>query len=198
MKQPNALSPLLMMLAGLYAAENRPGALQAAEALIDAAVTPRSLRKQANGPLDAIFHETLDTSQHPASAVIRAAAPYLPWVFSALGGRIRDEIARGMMQSDLIGPEGLFENHTVTVGLFVQSAGLNYVTRSHAAEETFIILGGHGLWTMGNDAPRDEGPGAYIHHPSFMPHASQTAKMPLLAAWRWSGDISVEQYALKG
>ncbi len=194
----NPLSPLLTGLAGLFAAENRDGGMQSARALLAAAAQPKDLVKQPKGPLDAAFQQTLAGDPHPLSPLIRQASPWLAWVFSALGGRIRAEIAQGMMQAELIGPGALFESAELSIGLFVQGAELDYVTRCHAAEETFFMLGGQGLWTAGDRPEHAETAGAQIHHPSMMPHRSRTAKMPLLATWRWSGDISVEQYVLKG
>ena len=54
---------------------------------------------------------------------------------------------------------------TVRVGLFMQSVGLDYVTRTHPAEETFIMLGGSGYWTCDGSAPTLAHAGAIIHHP---------------------------------
>ena len=194
----NALSPLMIALAGLYAAENRPGGMQSARGLLAAAAEPGKLTTQPKGPLDAAFQQTLMGDPHPLTPLIRQAAPYLKWVYSELGGRIRAEIAQGMMQAELIGPGALFDSDTLSIGLFVQSAQLDYVARAHAAEETFFMLGGEGLWTAEDRAEHREQAGAQIHHPSMMLHSSRTANMPLLATWRWSGDISVEQYTLKG
>ena len=194
----NPLTPLLTGLAGLFAAENRVGGMQSARALLDAAARPVALAHQTTPPLGGALAQCLAGDPHPLTPLIRQAAPYLKWVFSQLDGRIRDEIALGMMQAELIGPGALFESDAVSIGLFVQSPDLDYVTRQHAAEESFFMLGGLGLWTAGDGPEHAETAGAQIHHPSMMPHASRTAKMPLLAAWRWTGDISVEQYTLKG
>ena len=102
------------------------------------------------------------------------------------------------MQTELVGPDGIFLSEKTRVGLWVQTANLNYTTRTHAAEETFVILGGKAIWQAGDNAPLEEGIGTVIHHPSNTPHSNCTTNSPLLAAWRWSGDISIEQYTLKG
>ena len=194
----NQLSPLLTAMAGLYAAENREGGHQAARALLAAALIEADLPEQPAGPLAEDLHLLLATDPHPLSALVRGALPWLVWIYSEMGGRIRQTIASGMMQTELVGPDGIFPHDGVRVGLWLQSAGLDYVTRAHAAEETFVILGGHALWSMNHGPAVRQEAGAVIHHPSLTPHSDCTTNDPLLAAWRWSGDISIEQYALKG
>lgn len=198
MPNANPLSPLLYALAGLYASENRPGGTEAALALIAAALQPADLVPALPGPLDSDLQAILTDDPHPFSALVRDATPWLPWVFSELNGRIRAEIAHGMMQTELVGPDGIFPHSDIRVGLWLQSANLDYVTRAHAAEETFFILGGGALWQAGDAAPAWLGAGAIIHHPSQTPHSDCTRESPLLAAWRWTGDIAVEGYTLKG
>ncbi|MCB1366581.1 MAG: hypothetical protein KDK00_02350 [Rhodobacteraceae bacterium] len=198
MTHANPLSPLLLALAGLYASENRPGGAVAAQALIAAALQPAALVPARPGPLDDELQAILAGDPHPISALVRDATPWLPWVFSELSGRIRPDIAHGMMQTELVGPDGIFPHDQVRVGLWLQSANLDYVTRAHAAEETFFILGGGAIWQAGNAAPAWQGVGALIHHPSLTPHSDCTRESPLLAAWRWTGDIAVEGYTLTG
>lgn len=194
----NQLTPLLTRIAGLYAAENREGDNQAARALLAAAPTEITLPEHPAGPLEAALHSLLETDPHPLSALVGGALPWLSWAYSEMGGRIRSEISSGMMQTELVGPDGLFPLDDLRVGLWVQSAGLNYVTRAHLAEETFVILGGGALWNTHDGPAAFQGVGAMIHHPSLTPHSDHTTDSSLLAAWRWSGDVSVDQYTLKG
>ncbi len=195
---PNNLSPLLSALAELFASENRPGGTEAAATLRDCAALSTQLPEAPAGPLDHHLTKMLAGDPHALSPLIRDAEPWLVWIFSELKGRIRSEIASGMMQCELAGPDGIFKRPNIRVGLWVQAPDLNYTTRSHAAEETFFILGGSAIWKAG-DAPEIEaGCGEIVHHPSFTPHSDCTQNTPLLAAWRWSGDISIEQYTLKG
>jgi len=198
MPTPNPLSPLLTALAGLYAGENRPGGASAAHALLDAASEKIRLPERPPGPLNGDLMTSLAGEQHPLSSLIQQAAPWLHWIYSEMGGRIRSDIANGMMQSELVGPDGIFPHSATRVGLWVQSSDLDYTTRTHAAEETFFILGGHAIWRKGNDTPLEKNSGARVHHPSMTPHSNCTTNAPLLAAWRWSGDISIEQYTLTG
>lgn len=198
MPHPNPLSQLMSALAGLFAAENRPGGYEAARALLTAAAVERDLPRHPEGPIHAHLMAALDGDPHPLSPLIRAAEPFLEWELSSLDGRIRDEIARNMMQAEILGPGTMFPHAAVNVGLFVQAPNLDYVTRRHAAEETFVVLGGGAVWQRGDEAKHFGGIGAVIHHPSMMPHTDCTQESPLLATWRWTGNISVEGYALTG
>ncbi len=103
-----------------------------------------------------------------------------------------------MATAELIGPDGLFYHPSVRVGLFMQSAGLDYVMRRHVAEETFIMLGGSDYWSCDGSAPVRAETGAMLHHPSNAPHGSRTDDEPLIAAWRWTGDIGWDGYELIG
>ncbi len=198
MRHASPLSTLLTALAGLYAAENRAGGDQAGRALLQAAARTKGLQKAQPGPLDAQLHALLENDPHPLSSLIRAAAPWLVWQFSDLGGRIRDSIASGMMQTELVGPDGLIFDPALRVGLWVQAPQLDYPTRVHAAEETFVILSGSAFWRAADGPETERNVGEMIHHPSMTSHSDRTSENALLAAWRWSGDIAIEQYTLKG
>jgi len=198
MTSPNQLSPLLTALADLFATENRPGGDENARALRACAALATDLPRTGPGPLAAHLHTALSGDPHPISPLVRQAAPWLVWTYSELGGRIRSDIARGMMQVELLGPDGMFPDRNVRAGLWVQSPNLAYTTRHHAAEETFFILGGHAIWQAGDAPEHRQGVGAQIHHASMVAHADCTQNAPLLAAWRWSGAVSIEQYTFKG
>jgi mannose-6-phosphate isomerase-like protein (cupin superfamily) len=198
MSDPNPLSPLLHALAGLFASENRPGGFETARALLDVAARNVVPDPGAPGPLDALLTDLLSRNEHPLAPLIDAARPWLRWEFSALDGRIPDSIALGMMQAELIGPGAILDHETVNVGLFLQGPGIDYVTRRHRAEETFFVLAGNALWTKDDEPQVLGGPGTQIHHPSMTPHSDCTRESALLAAWRWTGDISVEGYTLTG
>lgn len=198
MSSPNTLSPLLSALGGLFAAENRPGGMQTAQAYFECASQTQDLPQTPVGPLDTHLIASLANDPHPIAPLIRAAEPWLVWVFSELGGRIRKDVSSGMMQAELIGPDGIFRHDHVRTGLWLQAPDLAYTTRHHPAEETFFILGGHADWQASDTPQHRAGIGAQIFHPSHVPHSDCTTNAPLLAAWRWTGDISIEQYTFKG
>ncbi len=56
------------------------------------------------------------------------------------------------------------------------------------------MLAGEGDWACDAAAPTPRRAGAVIHHASFARHSSRTGAHPILAAWRWSGDIGWDSY----
>ncbi len=195
----DAFAALLAGLADLYGAEGRPGGDEAATALRDVMSRPFTLPPPQVLDISGICADALKIRPHPLAATALAALPLLRWRHSGLeSGMIRRDIALNLAGAELIGPDGMLHHATVRVGLFMQTARLDYVTRTHPAEETFIMLGGSGYWTCCDSAPTLAQAGAIIHHPSGAPHASVTREEPLIAAWRWTGDIRLEGYEMVG
>ncbi len=193
------LSRFFADLAQLFAGESRPGGALAAQVLTEhAAQTPALPASPPAIDLSALNQLTRER-KHPCLPDIQTVLPRLDWHYSGLSdGRIREDIARHMLTVELIGPTGMFAQSDIRIGLFFQSAALNYVTREHAAEETFIMLAGQAFWSCNDDELISRSVGDIIHHPSMAPHKSVTDKSPLLALWRWTGDIAYEKYKLTG
>jgi hypothetical protein len=191
---PHPLSSLMMFLAGLYAAEHRPGARQTAAALIEAAAAPSGPLPYNREPQLAL--DALAIDPHPGREVIAAALPYLVWTDAAgaMAG-LKPDWAAGMLMNELIGPSGQVFHPDIRVGLFVQAPDFHYGLRTHPAEETYILLGGGSFWATGTDAPSPRLTGEVIHHPSMIRHQTLTRDAPFIAAWRWSGDIAYDGYA---
>jgi len=78
----------------------------------------------------------------------------------------------------------------------VQRSNAFYPPHAHAAEETYAMLAGNADWQIDLADWQHFEPGDLIHHPSEAPHATRTSALPILAAWRWSGDISTASYRM--
>jgi quercetin dioxygenase-like cupin family protein len=193
------LRKLVDALAELYAAEGRPGGDEVAAAL----------RRHRNDPIAAVGTSTEIDGQIralctlpdalPAAGLADAAWNTLPWHHSGLAdGRIPEAVAREMITCEILGQRGPLKCDTCRVGLFAQTKGVDYPIRTHAAEETFIMLSGQGEWRMPPDAWRTLGPGEASHHPSMVEHQSRSAGQGFLAAWRWTGEIGLEYYTYRG
>jgi len=193
-----ALQSLLNELADVYQTEGRAGSDAAANALRTAAQSvPESPENIPTHYADALT-QTLQTSDHPLAALIITAIPYIRWGGADLrDGRIPDALGNQMPMCELVGPDGMFPNTDVRVGLWMQEANVQYGPRRHAAEETFIQIAGSAFWSTQNSAPTQHPTGAFIHHPSNILHASNTTDTPVFAAWRWSGDIGFDKYSMK-
>ena len=101
-----------------------------------------------------------------------------------------------MPMAELVGPDGMFFNETVRVGLWLQNKGIVYGPRQHEAEETFFIFNGEASWETELSEPKILGPNAYVFHPSNILHTSITSSSFVFTTWRWSGDIGFEKYTL--
>jgi len=190
---------VLAELADMFDAENRIGGHETAQEL-------RAICNKVHTPLlpaHQVLTETTKTALSinplPISKKIVKVMPLIDWHNSGMvDGRIRPEISKHMATAELVGPDGMIYSEHLRVGLFVQSANLNYVTRKHAAEETFIMLGGSAYWQVEDEPPALCKTGDMIFHPSNIPHVSITKDEPFIAAWRWTGDIRFDQYTLTG
>ena len=134
---------VLAELADLFDAENRIGGHEAAQELRAICSKVHTPLLPAHQVLTETIEQAITIDPLPIAAKIAKVMPLIDWHSSGMvDGRIRPEISEHLATAELVGPDGMIYSEHVRVGLFVQSPNLNYVTRKHAAEETFIILGG--------------------------------------------------------
>lgn len=192
-----AFRSLLLELAQVFRAEGRPGGTAAAEAYERAAESPFMLVQQPFYRLDHEIRAAFARARHPAARAARVAHPCLRWSAASIPEeQIPARVSNVFAVVSLIGPGAMFESEAVRSGLFVQVANAYYPPHAHAAEETYVMLAGQGEWTLDHRRPLRRRTGDYIHHPPGVGHATRTGPRPLLAAWRWSGDIGLESYRL--
>jgi len=199
MPHATAFRSLVRAIADLYATEGRPGGDATACALRQAANDLPAPDLAALPPHLDQLKTALMLSPHPIATLIRDALPVIVWQHAGLSdGRIRADVAVQMLTAEIIGPTGMIFNATLRAGLFLQARNVAYTTRSHAAEETYVPLTGTGRWSLNHSAAEPRDAGTIIFHPSMAPHATFTDADPLLAVWRWSGDIGWDSYAMTG
>ena len=190
------LKKLYLALAEIFDSEGRKGGAQAAEALINASHKIKQPKKFANPFADEV-NSSLNFQSHILNNLVSKASPYIKWGSSDLReGRIPDDLANRMPMAELVGPDGMFFNETVRVGLWLQNKGIVYGPRQHEAEETFFIFNGEASWETESSEPKIQGPNTYVFHPSNILHTSITSSSFVFTAWRWSGDIGFEKYTL--
>ena len=197
MDDSDAFRRLLRELAAVYRAEDRPGARAAAEAYERAAEAELALEPAVPYRLDAQIRKALARARHPAARAAREAHRWLRWSATGiLDEHIPSRVSDVFAVVSLIGPGAMVEAEGVRSGLFMQVADTYYPLHGHAAEETYVMLAGRGQWTLEGRRPAWRRPGAHIHHPAGMGHATRTGPRPLVATWRWSGDIGLESYRI--
>ena len=190
------LKNLYLALAEIFNSEGREGGAQAAEALINASHKIKQPEKYTNPFLHEV-NSSLNFQAHILNTLVSKASPYIKWGGSDLReGRIPDDLANRMPMTELVGPDGMFFNETVRVGLWLQNKGIVYGPRQHEAEETFFIFNGEASWETELSEPKILGPNTYVFHPSNILHTSITTSSFVFTAWRWSGDIGFEKYTL--
>ena len=190
------LKQLYLSLSEIFNLEDRKGGKQAADALIDASHQIKEPKTFTNPFLDEV-ESSLNIQGHFLNSLVSKASPNIKWTSSDLReGRIPDDLANQMPMAELVGPDGIFFNDTVRVGLWLQNKDIVYGPRQHAAEETFFIFNGEASWTTELSESTIQGPNTYIYHPSNVLHTSITTYSFVFTAWRWSGDIGFEKYSL--
>ena len=157
--------------------------------------------KKREGKIQA-HSQAVELLQKTESDVAKAIIPVineLDWYHSGYeDGRISEDVALKMQTVEIIGPDGIYWDDKCRVGLFIQTANTDYITRTHEAEELFIQIAGQAEWTKNNQPYQTKNPGDRMHHESYQPHASQTKNSAMVAAWVWWGNINYDTYKYEG
>jgi quercetin dioxygenase-like cupin family protein len=90
---------------------------------------------------------------------------------------------------ELLGPGRALDSQIFRVGMLLLGPQTDYPEHAHPAEEVYHVISGSALWSRRGAPWQAQAPGAAIHHPPHMVHATQTGDEPLLALYCWSGDI---------
>ena len=189
------IAELFIFLADLYDGENRTNGTETATALRNAVPEiskdwPLTLNQKPG-----LAQTALEIDPHPQSQIILSALPYLRWGdFSGSIANLKAERFASMQACELLGPTGMIKHNDFRVGIYIQDPHFDYPTRTHSAEETYIALGGVGYWGTNGKKPVRKQTGDIIYHPSMIEHQNITKAEPMIAAWRWSGDISYDNY----
>ena len=208
------LQALLGAMADLYAGEGRAGGDAAAMALREACAcaspsAQSAIRTDSTRPSTDKIAEMVCAAEKsseksgatPSLAImphLHAVMAQLDWYYFGLDDALIDaDTAAQMATVELVGPDGMFFNPTLRAGVFMQDAGVHYSTRTHPAEETFIMISGMARWGRGwQDTTTDHHAGDMIFHESMVPHSTRTFGAPFVALWRWNGDIRLDGYEL--
>lgn len=135
---------------------------------------------------------------HPTDDLTRCLAACvgdLHWRHAGFG-KLPDDARRQLAVAELIGPDGLFRNQDMRVGLLIQRDGFQYPRHRHAAQEVYLVIKGTALWAVDDADPSPRAPGSVIVHASGQPHQMRTLEEPICALWGWEGDIAGASYSL--
>lgn len=157
-------------------------------------VTPPAL-PPATMPACAVLPEMLGDQKDELTRLLAACAADLHWRKAGFG-KLPDDARQQLAVAEFIGPDGMFHNQDVRIGLLIQREGFHYPWHRHAAQEVYLVLKGTALWAVDDQDPSPRAPGSVILHASHQPHTMLTQKDPICALWGWVGDIAGSSYSL--
>lgn len=193
MNKSRLISELLVKLADAYGAEGRPGGDAAAAALLAASRRDGLCDPTDSAPSALLKRAAEQPGALPISATIGDCCQYFHWTHWA-EGTLDDRVSSKLFTTELVGPDGLFHDSSVRVGLLISASDTDYPVSSHSGEETYLVISGVAQWTLDGSPYRPISPGALVHHPSWMPHGRRTLDEVFLGAWRWSGDLDLDSF----
>ena len=119
---PHSLSLLLQYLASITKSDGRAGGDRVSAALERHAASEIELHRLEN-PFSEMLAPSLSLVGADLGDYLRLAAPYIHWYGSDLSeNRIPKSVADRMPMCELIGPDGMFFEADVRVGLWQQTA----------------------------------------------------------------------------
>jgi Dimethlysulfonioproprionate lyase len=93
----------------------------------------------------------------------------------------------------IAGPESgapaLARHADLALGILLLGPHTEYPAHQHPAEEVYIPLGA-AQWRIATGKWEWRPPGAAIHHPPNIVHATRTGDAPLAALYLWTGDLA--------
>lgn len=197
MTQYKVFYEVLQDLALLFDAEKRAGGHEVAIALKVISVKSHTSLPPPHHANQAMIRLALLSNPHEICTKILQSLPVIDWRYvGSYTEKIPDYIAKNLSISELVGPNGMIYHDKIRVGLVVQAPHTNYTSHNHSAEESLIILGGTGECKVGNALISSCKSGDIIHRPANVPHLCITKNSPMIAAWRWTGDIDYKNYTI--
>ena len=164
------------------------------DAMLTVESMPRSL-KQSVSPSNVKFFNTLFENKSDLVQRFADFADQLHWRQAGFG-KLPENISQEISVTEFIGPNGIFENPNVRIGLLLQSPEIHYPRHWHTAEELYYIISGTAKWATDDEKEKPYQPGNFVHHMPGQTHNMTTCSKPLLALWGWTGDIDGASYSI--
>jgi hypothetical protein len=195
------LAAVIAEVALLLAAarQREPGVAQFSELLVEAKSAPA--QSAAATPLP-VCRFWLSALERPAAGLERLCSelavltPNLSWTQNPNYRRsppspgFLDNYGYAVLAGPAEGPPALARHDRLAFGVLLLGPNTHYPQHHHPAAEVYIPLN-EAEWWRGDGPWRGEPPGAVIHHPSNIPHATRTGVRPLLALYLWRGELGV-------
>lgn len=196
--KPNDLmmiDTLFETLAATFCKEGRPGGDLAGAALLGAKAQPFCIKSSAVTPGYLMEKASTQVGVLPLADVIQSCWHIFSWVNWG-DGTLTDKVASNLYTTELVGPDGHFEDVRVRVGLLISDSATDYPISSHSGEETYFIVTGSAEWSVDGGPYKIHRPGTFVHHPAWVPHGRRTLEEVFLGVWRWSGDLNLDSFSV--
>ena len=164
------------------------------DALLGTKNMPWSMKPSVS-PSNAKFFNTLFEDKSNLMQLCVNCVDQLHWRQAGFG-RLPENLSQEISVTEFIGPDGIFENPNVRIGLLLQSPEIHYPRHWHIAEELYYIISGTANWAADDEKEKLCQPGNFVHHMSGQTHNITTCSEPLLALWGWTGDIDGASYSI--
>ena len=164
------------------------------DALLGTKNMPWSMKPSVS-PSNAKFFNTLFEDKSNLMQLCVNCVDQLHWRQAGFG-KLPENLSQEISITEFIGPDGIFENPNVRIGLLLQSPEIHYPRHWHIAEELYYIISGTANWAADDEKEKLCQPGNFVHHMSGQTHNITTCSEPLLALWGWTGDIDGASYSI--
>ncbi len=164
------------------------------DALLGTKNMPWSMKPSVS-PSNAKFFNTLFEDKSNLMQLCVNCVDQLHWRQAGFG-KLPENLSQEISVTEFIGPDGIFENPNVRIGLLLQSPEIHYPRHWHIAEELYYIISGTANWAADDEKEKLYQPGNFVHHMSGQTHNMTTCSEPLLALWGWTGDIDGASYSI--
>jgi Dimethlysulfonioproprionate lyase len=128
-------------------------------------------------------------------AALAALKPRLTWTqnpnyrHSPPSPDFLDNYGYAVLAGPAEGPPALARHDRLAFGILLLGPRTHYPLHHHPAAEVYIPLN-YAEWWRDEGPWREEAPGAVIHHPPDIPHATRAGDAPMLALYLWRGELA--------
>ena len=144
------------------------------------------------------WEAALRAARNAPSALVAALETLGPWLSWAQNPNYRrhppdatflDHYGYTVIAGPVDGPPALAVDRWLAPGVLLLGPHAHYPLHAHPAVEIYYTLTPGGEWWRDEGPWREAPPGAVIHHPPNVRHATRAGSSPLLAIYLWRGDL---------
>ena len=168
---------------------------------------PEPVSTPARLPVCRLWEQSLEAATGAPSDIVtslRSLAVSLAWAQNPNYRRnppdatFLDNYGYAVIAGPAAGPPALATDPRVALGVLLLGPRAHYPLHAHPAVEIYYTLTPDGEWWRGDGPWRHEPPGAVIHHPPNVRHATRAGASPLLAIYLWRGDLATHAKLTQG